>query len=349
MAKSNDRTAPSLAPGADRAAHAPPNEIHEPGRGRQAASPAQIPARGWSDILRRTFQQLGEDNLSIVAAGMAFYAFTAMVPALAAVVAIYALVNDPATVTGHIESMAHLLPEQTRPILHEQLSRLTADNESAGWGAVIGIGIAIFGAMKAMSALITGLNIAYDEEEKRGVVKLYATALALTLASVVGAILAIGLVAVAPALLRVVSGDETAKLLVNILRWPVVAALFAFALSVAYRYAASRDKPRWHWVSWGASAATVLWLLGSAAFSFYLSRFGDYEGTYGSLGAIVAFLMWLFLTSYVILLGAELDAEMERQTVRDTTDEPEKPLGQRGAHAADTVGPALGKRSAHHG
>jgi membrane protein len=349
MAKPKDKTTPSLDPGADQANQAPPHEVHEPGRGRQAESPGQIPARGWSDILRRTFQQLGEDNLSIVAAGMAFYAFTAMVPALAAVVAIYALVNDPATVTGHIESMAHLLPEQTRPILHEQLTRLTADNESAGWGAALGIGIAIFGAMKAMSALITGLNIAYDEEEKRGVVKLYATAFVLTLASVVGAILAIGLVAVAPAALRAISGDETAKLIANILRWPLVAALFAFALSVAYRYAASRDKPRWRWVSWGASAATVLWLLGSAAFSLYLSKFGDYEGTYGSLGAIVAFLMWLFLTSYVILLGAELDAEMERQTVRDTTDDPEKPLGQRGAHAADTVGAALGKRSAHHG
>jgi membrane protein len=272
-----------------------------------------------------------------------------MVPALAAVVAIYALVNDPATVTDHIQSMAHLLPEQTRPILHDQLARLTADNESAGWGAALGIGIALFGAMKAMSALITGLNIAYDEEEKRGVVKLYATALALTFASVVGAILVIGLVAVAPALLGAIGGDETAKLIVNILRWPVVAALFAFALSVAYRYAASRDKPRWRWVSWGAGGSTVLWLLGSAGFSFYLSKFGDYEGTYGSLGAIIAFLMWLYLTAYVILLGAELDAEMERQTVRDTTDDPEKPLGQRGAHAADTVGAALGKRSGHPG
>ena len=280
---------------------------------------------------------------------MAFYAFTAMVPALAAFVAIYALVNDPATVSDHIASISHILPAEARSILEDQLARLTADNESAGWGAVLGIGIALFGAMKAMTALITGLNIAYDEEERRGVVKLYLTAFVLTLAGIVGAIVVIGLVAVLPAALRLFGGDETVKMLANVLRWPLLAALFAFALSVAYRYAASRENPRWRWVSRGAVGATVLWMLGSAAFSLYLSRFGDYEGTYGSLGAIVAFLMWLFLTSYVVLLGAEFDSEMERQTVRDTTDGPEKPMGRRGAHAADTLGAALGKKSGGHG
>ena len=349
MPSSKDKDTPSLTPGADAANQAPPREFNEPGRGRQAHEPGQIPAAGWKDIVHRTFQQLSEDNLSLVAAGMAFYAFTAMVPALAAFVAIYALVNDPATVSQHMDSVSSLRPSEARPILEDQLKRLTSDNESAGWGAVLGIGIALFGAMKAMTALITGLNIAYDEEERRGVVKLYLTAFLLTLAGLVGAIVVIGLVAVLPAALRIFGGDETAKLLVNIVRWPLLAALFSFALSVAYRYAASRDKPRWRWVSRGAVGATVLWMLGSAAFSLYLSRFGDYEGTYGSLGAIVAFLMWLFLTSYTVLLGAEFDAEMERQTIRDTTDGPEKPMGRRGAHAADTLGAALGKKSDRHG
>ena len=346
MSPAKDENTPSLAPAADSANQAPPHEFSERGRGRQANKPGEIPPPGWRDIIHRTFRQLSEDNLSIVAAGMAFYAFTAMVPALAAFVAIYALVNDPATVSGHIESIAHILPAQARPILEEQLSRLTADNESAGWSAVLGLAIALFGAMKATTALVTGLNIAYDEEERRGVVRLYFTAFVLTLAGIVGALLVISLVAVLPAVLRVISGDETA-LLVNILRWPLLAALFAFGLSVAYRYGASRENPRWRWVSGGAVGATVLWMLGSAAFSLYLSRFGDYEGTYGSLGAIVAFLMWLFLTSYVVLLGAEFDSEMERQTVRDTTDHPEKPMGRRGAHAADTLGAALGKKSRH--
>lgn len=328
--------------------HAPPAEsparAHaEADRGRLAAKPSDIPARGWRDILRRTFGRLSEDNLSIVAAGMAFYAFTAMVPALAATIAIYALLNDPATVTGQIESMSHVLPEQARPILHDQLVRLTADNQSAGWSAVIGVGIALFGAMKAMVALMTGLNIAYHESERRGVVKLYGSALLLTLSGIVGIILAVSLIAVVPSVLRVLGVDGAAQTAFAILRWPLLAALFAFALAVVYRYAACRDKPRWRWVSWGAAIATLLWLLGSAAFSHYVARFGDFEGTYGSLGAIVAMLMWLFLTAYVILLGAELDAEMERQTVRDTTTGPEEPMGNRGAHAADTLGPAASR------
>jgi membrane protein len=312
----------------------------EPGRGRRARKPSDIPAPGWRDILRRTFQQLSEDNLSIVAAGMAFYAFTAMVPALAATIAIYALVNDPSTVAGHIETIVHVLPEQTRPLLHEQLARLTADNRSAGWGAALGVGIALFGAMKAMTALMTGLNIAYGEQERRGFVRQYLVALLLTLSAIAGTLLLFGLLAVLPALLRWLRVDELAQTLFSALRWPLLAGLFTVGLAACYRYAPCRERARWRWITWGAASSTVLWLLGSAVFSYYLSKFGDYEGTYGSLGAVVAFLMWLFLTSYAILLGAELDAEMERQTLEDTTDGPAEPMGARGAKAADTLGPS---------
>jgi membrane protein len=320
-----------------------PTQAHaEADRGRLAEKPTDIPARGWWDILRRTVKQLSEDNLSIVAAGMAFYAFTAMVPALAATIAIYALLNDPTTVANQIESMAHILPEQTRPILHDQLVRLTTDNQSAGWSAALGIGIAVFGAMKAMIALMTGLNIAYHESERRGFILLYGSALLLTITGIIGVILAVTLIAVIPSVLRVMGIDGAGQTAFSILRWPLLAALFAFALAVVYRYAACRDKPQWRWVSWGAGAATLLWLLGSAGFSYYLARFDDFEGTYGSLGAIVALLLWLFLTAFVVLLGAELDAEMERQTVKDTTVGPEEPMGQRGAHAADNLGPSPG-------
>lgn len=314
-------------------------------RGREAHKPTDIPARGWNDIVRRTFQQLSEDNLSIVAAGVAFYAFTATVPALAAMIATYALIADPATVTGHIESFAGVLPDQTRPLLHDQLTRLSSNDNAAGWGAVIGIGIALFGAMKAMTALITGLNIAYDESERRGFVKLNLTAFLLTLAGILGVLIVISLLAVVPAVLGIFGSGETAKTIFEVLRWPLLAGLFVVALSIVYRHAPCRDEPQWRWVSWGAAAATLLWLVGSGLFAWYASGFGNYEGTYGSLGAIIVFLTWLFLTAYVILLGAELDAEMERQTVKDTTAGPEKPMGERGAYSADTLGEAKGKES----
>ena len=335
---------PSLSPGGDTANQAPAHEFNESGRGRHAEKPSDIPAPGWMDILKRTFQQLGEDNLSIVAAGMAFYAFLAMVPALAALISIYALIADPATVTQHIESIAHVLPEQTRPILHDQLTRLSSNDEAAGWGVAVGIFLALFGAMKAVTALITGLNITYDESERRGFFKLYAVTFALTLAGIIGALLVIGLVAVGPTLVRVLGGGESAASIFKIVSWPLLAGLFMFALAGLYRYAPCRQKPQWRWVTWGATTATVLWMIGSAGFAFYASKFGGYEETYGSLGAIVIFLMWMYITSYVILLGSELDAEMERQTKKDTTTGPEKPMGQRGAHAADTLGAAKAKK-----
>lgn len=336
----HQETRPSLNPGADTANQAPAHEYAERGRGRNADTPTEIPARGWWDILKRTVQQLSEDNLSIVAAGMAFYAFTAMVPALAALISIYALMADPAVVSQHIESMSHVLPEQARPLLQEQLVRLSSDNEAAGWGALLGIGIALFGAMKAMTALITGLNITFDEAERRGFVKLYLVAFALTLAGIFGSILVIGLMGVAPVALRMIGVDHTAETVLKLATWPILAALFMFALAVVYRFAPCREKAKWRWVSWGAGAATALWLVGSGAFAFYVSKFGGYEETYGSLGAVVVFLMWLFLSAYVILLGSELDAEMERQTKKDTTTGPDRPMGQRGAFAADTLGEA---------
>ncbi len=329
--------------GPDRPSASPAQAHAEADRGRLADKPSDIPAKGWWDILRRTFNQLSADNLSIVASGMAFYGFTAMVPALAATIAIYSLLNDPSTVTAQIESMAHILPAQTQPILHEQLVRLSTDTQSAGWSAVLGIGLALFGAMKAMIALTIGLNVAYHEKERRGFVKLYGTALVLTIAGIIGVIVAVSLIAVIPSVLRLMGIDGAGQTIFNILRWPLLALLFAVGLGVVYRYAPCRDNPQWRWVSWGAGAATVLWLLGSAAFSFYLARFDNFEGTYGSLGAIVALLLWLFLTSFVILLGAELDAEMERQTVKDTTVGPEEPMGKRGAHAADKLGHVPGK------
>ena len=315
-------------------------ELHERGRGRRAEKPTDVPAKGWLDILARTKQQISEDNLPIVAAGVAFYGFVALVPALAATVSIYGLMLDAASIGKHIEAMATVVPNEVLPLLREQITRIASNEAAAGIGALIGIALAIYSSMKATKAMITGLNIAYDEEEERGFFKLLLVALVLTLGAIVAAVLAIALVAVLPSVLdrlHITSGTEN---LLNILRWPLLIGGFMTALAALYRFGPSRHDAKWRWVSPGAIAATVLWVLASAAFSFYVARFASYDKTYGPLGTVVIFMMWLFITAQVVLLGAELNAELERQTVKDTTEGTPKPLGQRGATAADTVGPS---------
>jgi membrane protein len=308
-------------------------------RGRHATSPTQVPKKGWKDILWRTKAQLDEDNLSIVAAGIAFYAFVAVVPSLAVAIAIYALVSDASDLTRHLGMLSQVVPAEVMPMLEEQITRIATEKTSAGVSAILGVLIALYSSSNATKAIITGLNIAYDETEKRGFVKLTAMAIGLTLSMIVGVILILGLIAVLPAVMRSVGLGSGAELAISILRWPLLVAVFLTGLAVVYRYAPCRDEPQWKWVSPGTLLATSLWIAGSALFSLYVSAFGSYDKTYGSLGAVVVFLMWLYLSAYVILLGAELNSEIERQTLADTTKGPERPLGQRSAYAADTVGP----------
>ena len=321
-----------------------PTKSHEPaqddGRGRQAESPGDVPKRGWLDILTRTKEEIAQDNLSIVAAGVAFYCFLAFVPALGAIIALYALVSDPAQVAEHIESLAGIMPGEILPLLREQMTRLAEENQSAGISAILSILLAIYGSSKAATALIQGLNITYDEDEKRGFFKLQGVALLLTVGAVIGAIGAIFLVAILPAAIEFLNLPRVTAWL----RWPILIGGFMFALAVLYRYAPSRDEPQWRWVSWGAALATGLWVLGSAAFSLYVSTIGNYDKTYGSLGTLVVFLFWLFLTAFVVLIGAELNSEMERQTAKDTTKGPPKPMGNRRAYSADTLGHARGEK-----
>lgn len=298
-----------------------------------------MPHPGWLDILWRTRRQLSEDNLSILAAGVAFYAFLAVVPALAAMLALYGLWADPAQIAAHLESLAQVLPPEAMPLVHEQLTRLTANQPVAGWGAALGIALALLSSAKGTKAMVQALNIAYDEQERRGFFKLNAIAIGLTLAGIVTVIALLALVAVMPVVVGFLGLSQWMKGLAEVVRWVVLALLFLAVLAGLYRIAPCRDAPRWLWLSPGAAVATGLWLAGSAAFSLYVSRFAGYEKTYGSLGTVVIFLMWLYLTMYVVLLGAELNTELERQTVKDTTEGEPRPLGSRGAYAADTVGP----------
>jgi membrane protein len=313
----------------------------EDGRGRQAERPAQIPKAGWRDILLRVKNEMTEDNLSIVAAGVAFYAFLAMFPALAALVSIYGLITTPTDLQQHLKSVEAFLPPDAAQLINDELQRVVQSQESRlGWGAVGGMLLALWSAAKGMKALIQSLNIVYDETEKRGFLRLNATALLLTATGVLLVIVFLGLVVGVPVILRTIGLEQTLGQLLNYLRWPLLAATGMFALALLYRYGPSRDEPRWQWVSWGAAVATGLWLIGSGLFSFYVSNFASYSATYGSLGVVVVLMMWFLLSIYSVLLGAEINAEMERQTTKDTTEGAPEPLGRRGAYAADTVGPS---------
>ncbi|WP_255558847.1 YihY/virulence factor BrkB family protein [Horticoccus luteus] len=314
-------------------------------RGRSAHHPGELPARGWLDILARTRQKLAADNLSIVAAGVAYYGFFAAVPALGATISLYALVADPSTIAAHLELLARVLPGEVMPLVQEQISRITGNTTAAGWGAVIGVVLALYSSARATRALIAGLNIAYNETERRGFLRLLVRSLALTFAAILGVLVVIGLLAAVPLAARRAGVSAGTEMLVACLRWPCLVVLFASGVSALYRFGPSRRPARWSWLSGGAMVAATLWIAACVGFSFYVSKFGSYDRTYGSLGAIVIFLFWLYLTAYVVLLGAELNAEMERQTARDTTPGPERPLGQRGAFAADTVGHGRGEKS----
>lgn len=308
-------------------------------RGREAGRPGEIPSRGWLDIAKRVKGQIKEDRLSIIAAGVAFYGLLAVFPGLVALVGIYGLVADPAQIEQQAQAMSAILPPQASEILMTQLHDLASTDKAAlGIGAIAGLLLALWSASAAVRTLMEALNVAYDEEEDRGFISFYGTAIILTLGGILGVIVAIGLVVALPAVLGVLGLGSAVEIIVSIARWPILAALAIVGFAVLYRYGPSREEPRWRWVSAGAVTAVVLWVIGSALFSLYVTKFGNYNETYGAGGAVVILLMWFLLSSYAILIGAEINAEMERQTKKDTTTGGGKPMGKRGAYAADTVG-----------
>jgi membrane protein len=308
--------------------------------GRAADEPHQIPAAGWWGILKRLFADISRDNVSLMAAGVAFYGLLSLAPAFTALVALYGLMFDPSQVQAQIATMEGIIPEEARKLIADQLTTIVQGSSSTlGVSFVVSLALAIWSANSGTSALMQALNVAYGEREKRGVLRYYGTALLLTAAVVLFGILSLTLVAIIPAVVGLLPLGDFGKELVGWIRWPVLTILFAAGLSAVYRYAPSRNQPRWSWVSPGAVVATILWIIGSVLFSLYVEKFATYNRTYGSLGAVVVLLMWFWLSAYAILLGAELNAEMERQTARDTTDRPRKPLGRRGAYVADTVAP----------
>ncbi|WP_454061469.1 YihY/virulence factor BrkB family protein [Candidatus Nitrospira salsa] len=308
-------------------------------RGRSATRPSQIPPLGWRDIGFRIKHQLDADNVSLVAAGVAFYVVLALFPALAALVSLYGLIMDPHDIERHLALASSLLPQEARAIIDEQLKSVIKSAESAlSLGALGGVLLALYSASKGMAALITSLNIAYDEEETRGFMTLTGLALLLTFGLIIFIIVALAFITLFPVILESIGIGQLIQTLLMLLGWPLMGAVIMFGLAVLYRYGPCRNKPQWQWVSWGSGIAAFLWITGSALFSLYVENFGKYNETYGSLGSAVVLFMWFFVTAYIVVLGAEVNAEMERQTKHDTTVGPEEPIGERGAYAADTVG-----------
>lgn len=307
--------------------------------GRYAESPRDYSRAAWGDVLYRVKDSIGKHNLSLVAAGAAFYGLLAIFPALAALVALYGLFTDPATVTQQMERLGDIIPADARMVLEGQLQRVaSAGGTALGIGAAVSFLFTLWSASKGVKSLMQALNIVYGEEEERGFVKLNATALLLTLVVLAFVLVALVAVALVPAIVGMLDLPPVVEGLARWLRWPLLGVVGVGILAILYRYGPSRSRAQWRWVVPGAVVAIVLWLIGSALFSLYVSNFGSYNETFGSVAAVVVLMMWFYLSAYFVLLGGELNGELEHQTEHDTTRGKPKPLGRRGAYVADTVG-----------
>jgi membrane protein len=306
--------------------------------GREAVRPSQFRFRDWRAIAGRVWNGVGSDHLTIVAAGIAFYAMLALIPTIAALVALYGLAADPADIQSQLDSLRSVMPGDAYGLIEGQVTRLVAANpKTLGLTSIFAALLALWSSRAGVNAMVQGLNIAYAEEETRNILVTLAVTLALTVVVLVIGALAIAAVVVLPALLNFLPLGPVGEWAIRLSRWPILFFAVIFAIGALYRYGPDRATARVSWVSWGAVGATVLWIVASIGFSIYVSNFANYNETYGSLGAIVALLFWFYIGAFVVLLGAEFNAHMELHTRRDTTTGPEKPMGERGAFVADHV------------
>jgi membrane protein len=313
----------------------------ETGRGRSAETPSEIPVRGWKDILWRVYRGISENRILLVAAGVTFYALLAIFPGIAALISIYGLFADPASVANHLDTSASVAPGGAIDVLREEMTRLASQGGTTlGISFLVSLAISLWTANSGVKAIFDALNIVYGEEEKRSFLKLNAVTLFVTLGIVVFILLTLAAVVALPVALTYIPLPGVTAIVVKIGRWPIVFALVSLALAVVYKYGPSRTEPRWRWITWGSVSAALVWLAASGLFSWYVASFGSYNKTYGSLGAIIGFMTWIWISIIVVLVGAKLNAEMEHQTVRESTTGQSKPLGRRGARMADTVGAA---------
>jgi membrane protein len=308
-------------------------------RGRQAMHPLQIPWRGWYDIVWRTYREMQSDRLLSIAGGVSFFVLLAIFPAITALVSAYGLFFSPSTIVNNLSLLNEVMPDNVLNIVHEQASRIASNNGGAlSIGIVVGILVSLWSAMSGVKAMIDALNVIYEQKETRSFIKVNLAALAFTLAGFAAFLLAITSIIVLPLILSPIGLGSLTETLTRVIRWPVLLFVLLIGLAVLYRYGPDRRVARWQWVTVGSIFAAGTWMIVSFLFSWYLTSFANYNATYGSLGAAVGVMIWLWISNTVMLLGAELNAEIEHQTARDSTVGAEKPLGTRGAVMADTVG-----------
>lgn len=304
--------------------------------GVSASAPTQIPPGGWWEIVRRTYAEVNRDRVQAVAAGVTFYSLLALFPALTAFVSLYGLVNDPASIGEQLSRLNAFLPTGATEFLRDQISRIsTGSSTTLGFAFFISVGVALWSANAGVKALFDALNVAYGEDEKRSFIKLNAVSLAFTAGIIAFLLVALGAIAAIPIILDYVYLGPASEWLISLGRWPLLLIALVLGLSVLYRFGPSRDDAQWKWVSPGALVAAAAWLIASLLFSWYVANFEDYNKTYGAIGAVIGLLTWMWLSATILLVGAELNAEAERQTDRDTTKGPPMPIGMRGADAAD--------------
>lgn len=321
------------------AATSPAAASQQQPEGHAAGSPWDIPLAGWKEVAIRTWRQSSEDNVSVVAAGVAFYGFVALVPLLGASILIYGLVADPQDVVRHATSLTQFMPRDVAEMVGQQLINVVeTSGGKKGLGLLLAIAISLWGARNAAGSVITALNIAYEEEEERGFLKVLLLSLIMTVAAVVMALLAGGAIALLAALEALLPGmGPFGVVMGKVMAYVLLGAAAAAGAAAMFRFGPSRDRAQWAWITPGSLFFAAAWIILTLAFGFYVSKFGNYGATYGPLSAVIVLLTWLYLSSYILLLAAELNSELERQTAEDTTDGKDQPLGQRGAWAADNV------------
>ncbi len=315
------------------------------GRGRDAKTPRDIPWAGWKDIVRRVAGEISEDRLMLIAAGITFYLILALFPAMAATVSVYGLFADPARVADSLTYVDDVLPASALDLIQSQLTELASQTpQSVGLGFLVSFAIAFWSANNGVKALFQGMNVAYNEREKRGFVRLTALSFLFTIGAMFLAVILVTVVGVIPAVLGLVDLGPLSDILIRAGRWFLMLVVVATAIGLLYKFGPSRKKAQLKWITTGGLLATGVWVVASVGFSFYIQNFADYNAIYGSLGAAIGFMVWIWVSVLIVLIGAALNGEMELQTAVDTTTGAPEPIGNRGAVVSDRLGEASVKQ-----